>query len=94
MEQQFVSILKGALFAPWFWLSVAPLCLLVYNHIAYRCAKAKKKAKKMAARRNDMKKGLVLLVIALAVGALLAPDVIEDISNRSYCTVHGDFEKG
>lgn len=94
MEQQFVSILKGALFAPWFWLSVAPLCLLVYNHIAYRCAKAKKKAKKMAARRNDMKKGLVLLVIALAVGALFAPDVIEDISNRSFCTVHGDFEKG
>ena len=91
MEQQFVSILKGTLVAPFFWLSVAPLCLLVYNHIAYRCAKAKKKAKKMAARRNDMKKGLVLLVIALAVGALFAPDVIEDISNRSFCTVHGDF---
>lgn len=94
MEQQFVSILKGTLVAPWFWLSVAPLCLLVYNHIAYRCAKAKKKTKKMAARRNDIKKGIVFVVLTLALATVLTVDVVKDINNRSFGTVHGDFEKG
>ena len=94
MEQQFVSILKGALFAPWFWLSVAPLCFLIFNYIAYRRAKAKKKTKKMAARRKDIKKGIVFVVIALVLVTITTVDVVKDINNQSFCTVHGDFEKG
>lgn len=94
MEQQFVSILKGTLVMPWFWLGVAPLGFLIYNYIAYRRAKAKKKTKKMAARRNDIKKGIVFVVLALALATMLTVDVVKDINNRNFCTVHGDFEKG
>lgn len=94
MEQQFVSILKGALVMPWFWLGVAPLAFLICNYISYRRAKAKKKTKKMAARRNDIKKGIVFVVLTLALATVLTVDVVKDINNRSFCTVHGDFEKG
>lgn len=91
MEQQFVSILKGTLVAPWFWLSVAPLCLLVYNHIAYRCAKARKKTKKTVSHRNDLQKSVVILVVLLAISAIASIDTVKDINNRSFCSVHGDF---
>lgn len=94
MEQQFVSILKGTLVMPWFWLDVAPLCFLIFNYIAYRRAKAKKKTKKMAARRKDIKKGIVFVVIALVLVTITTVDVVKDINNQSFCTVHGDFEKG
>mgnify|MGYP004525196597 FL=1 len=94
MEQQFVSILKGTLVAPWFWLGVAPLAFLICNYISYRRAKAKKKTKKMAARRNDIKKGIVFVVLTLALATVLTVDVVKDINNRSFGTVHGDFEKG
>lgn len=79
---------------PWFWLGVAPLCFLIFNYIAYRRAKAKKKAKKMAARRKDIKKGIVFVVIALVLVTITTVDVVKDINNQSFCTVHGDFEKG
>ncbi len=94
MEQQFVSILKGTLVMPWFLLGVAPLCFLIFNYIAYRRAKAKKKTKKMAARRKDIKKGIVFVVIALVLVTITTVDVVKDINNQSFCTVHGDFEKG
>ena len=94
MEQQFVSILKGTLVMPWFWLGVAPLAFLICNYISYRRAKAKKKTKKMAARRNDIKKGIVFVVLTLALATVLTVDVVKDINNRSFGTVHGDFEKG
>ena len=94
MEQQFVSILKGTLVMPWFWLGVAPLAFLICNYIAYRRAKAKKKTKKMAARRKDIKKGIVFVVIALVLVTITTVDVVKDINNQSFCTVHGDFEKG
>ena len=94
MEQPFVSILKGVLFAPWFWLRVAPLAFLICNYISYRRAKAKKKTKKMAARRNDIKKGIVFVVLTLALATVLTVDVVKDINNRSFGTGHGDCEKG
>lgn len=94
MEQQFVSILKGTLVMPWFWLGVAPLAFLICNYIAYRRAKAKKKTKKMAARRKDIKKGIVFVVIALVLVTITTVDVVKDMNNQSFCTVHGDFEKG
>lgn len=94
MEQQFVSILKGALVWPLLLVCVLPLGFFVSDYIAYRRAKAKKKTKKMAARRDDLQKGIVILVIAFAVGAVLTVDVVKDINNQSFCTVHGDFEKG
>lgn len=94
MEQQFVSILKGSVVAPWFWLGVAPLCFLISSYIAYRRAKAKKKTKKMAARRKDIKKDIVFVVIALVLVTITTVDVVKDINNQSFCTVHGDFEKG
>lgn len=94
MEQQFVSILKGTLVMPWFWLGIVPLCFLISSYIAYRRAKAKKKTKKMAARRKDIKKGIVFVVIALVLVTITTGDVVKDINNQSFCTVHGDFEKG
>lgn len=94
MEQQFVSILKGSLVWPLLLVCVLPLGFFVSDYIAYRRAKAKKKTKKMAARRDDLQKGIVILVIAFAVGAVLTVDVVKDINNQSFCTVHGDFEKG
>lgn len=94
MEQQFVSILKGTLVMPWFLLGVVPLCFLISSYIAYRRAKAKKKTKKMAARRKDIKKGIVFVVIALVLVTITTGDVVKDINNQSFCTVHGDFEKG
>ncbi len=91
MEQQFVSILKGTLVMPWFWLGVAPLCFLIFNYIAYRRAKAKKKTKKMASHRNDLQKSVVVLAALLAVSAVMSIDTVKDINNRSFCSVHGDF---
>lgn len=91
MEQQFVSILKGTLVMPWFWLGVVPLCFLISSYIAYRRAKAKKKTKKMAAHRNDLQKSVVVLAALLAVSAVMSIDTVKDINNRSFCSVHGDF---
>lgn len=93
MEQQFVSILKGSLVWPLLLVCVLPLGFFVSDYIAYRRAKAKKKTKKMAARRDDLQKGIVILVIAFAVGAVLTVDVVKDINNQSFCTVHGDFDR-
>ena len=70
------------------------MCFLIFNYIAYRRAKAKKKTKKMAARRKDIKKGIVFVVIALVLVTITTVDVVKDINNQSFCTVHGDFEKG
>lgn len=94
MEQQFVSILKGALVWPLLLVCVLPLGFFVSDYIAYRRAKAKKKTKKMAARRDDLQKGIVFVVLTLALATVLTVDVVKDINNRSFGTVHGDFEKG
>lgn len=94
MEQQFVSILKGSLVWPLLLVCVLPLGFFVSDYIAYRRAKAKKKTKKMAARRKDIKKGIVFVVIALVLVTITTVDVVKDINNQSFCTVHGDFEKG
>lgn len=94
MEQQFVSILKGTLVAPFFWICAFYLLFFIFKYSAYRRAKAKKKTKKMAARRNDIKKGIVFVVLTLALATVLTVDVVKDINNRSFGTVHGDFEKG
>ena len=94
MEQQFVSILKGTLVAPFFWICVFYSLFFIFKYSAYRRAKAKKKAKKMVARRNDIKKGIVFVVLTLALATVLTVDVVKDINNRSFGTVHGDFEKG
>lgn len=91
MEQQFVSILKGTLVMPWFWLGVAPLCFLISNYIAYRRAKAGKKAKKTVSHRNDLQKSVVVLAALLAISAIASIDTVKDINNRSFCSVHGDF---
>ena len=48
----------------------------------------------MAARRKDIKKGIVFVVIALVLVTITTVDVVKDINNQSFCTVHGDFEKG
>lgn len=93
MEQQFVSILKGTLVAPFFWICAFYLLFFIFKYSAYRRAKARKKTKKMAARRDDLQKGIVILVIAFAVGAVLTVDVVKDINNQSFCTVHGDFDR-
>lgn len=58
MEQQFVSILKGSVVAPFFWICVLYLLFFIFKYSAYRRAKARKKTKKMAARRKDIKKTL------------------------------------
>lgn len=91
MEQQFVSILKGTLVMPWFWLGIVPLCFLISSYIAYRRAKAKKKTKKIASHRNDLQKSVVILVVLLAISAVMSIDTAKDIKNRSFCSVHGDF---
>lgn len=91
MEQQFVSILKGTLVMPWFWLGVAPLAFPICNYISYRRAKAKKKTKKTVSHRNDLQKSVVILVVLLAISAIASIDTVKDINNRSFCSVHGDF---
>lgn len=91
MEQQFVSILKGALVAPCFWICVLYLLFFIYKYSAYRRAKARKKTKKTASHRNDLQKSVVILVVLLAISAVASIDSIKDINDRSFCSVHGDF---
>lgn len=78
---------------PWFWFGIVPLGFIVFTCIAYRRAKVKKKTKKIAARRDDLRKGIVLVIFTLAVSTAMTADVVKDINNRSFLTVHEDFEK-
>lgn len=91
MEQQFVSILKGALFAPFFWICAFYLLFFIFKYSAYRRAKARKKTKKTVSHRNDLQKSVVVLAVLLAISALASIDTVKDINNRSFCSVHGDF---
>lgn len=91
MEQQFVSILKGTLFAPFFWICVFYSLFFIFKYCAYRRAKARKKTKKTASHRNDLQKSVVILVVLLAISAVMSIDTVKDINNRSFCSVHGDF---
>lgn len=91
MEQQFVSILKGSVVAPFFWICVLYLLFFIFKYSAYRRAKARKKTKKTASHRNDLQKSVVILVVLLAISAVMSIDTAKDIKNRSFCSVHGDF---
>lgn len=91
MEQQFVSILKGSVVAPFFWICVFYLLFFIFKYSAYRRAKARKKTKKTASHRNDLQKSVVVLAALLAVSAVMSIDTVKDINNRSFCSVHGDF---
>lgn len=91
MEQQFVSILKGTLVAPFFWICAFYLLFFIFKYSAYRRAKAGKKTKKTVSHRNDLQKSVVVLAVLLAISALASIDTVKDINNRSFCSVHGDF---
>lgn len=91
MEQQFVSILKGTLVAPFFWICAFYLLFFIFKYSAYRRAKARKKTKKTVSHRNDLQKSVVILVVLLAISAIASIDTVKDINNRSFCSVHGDF---